>query len=246
MSEKFNLQWNDFQSTVLQSFKSIRADKDFLNVTLVTDDEVHIEAHKVILAASSPFLGNILKKSPHKHPLIYLSGISSINLNLILDYVYFGEVQLLQEQLDDFLLASSKLKISGLTGNEKEEEYDNTEGVLTDTFRETQEKEFHVQKQSMQPKRERPQKPHIVSRSLSSEGDTSAEELNTLLSEQMEKIDSVYICKVCQKTSKDKAYLGKHIEVHLEGLCFTCPECKQQFSSRESRRMHQKRTHTSF
>ena len=240
MSEKFNLKWNDFQSTVLQSFKSIRADKDFLNVTLVTDDEVHIEAHKVILAASSPFLGNILKKSPHKHPLIYLSGISLINLNLILDYVYFGEVQILQEQLDDFLLASSKLKISGLTGNEKEEEYDDTEVVLKDTFRETQMEEFYVQKQSMQSKRERPQKPHIVAKSLSSEGDTSVEELNTLLAEHMEKIDGVYTCKVCQKTAKDKTNLGKHIESHLEGLCFTCSDCQQKFRSRTALRLHKR------
>ena len=199
MSEKFNLKWNDFQSTVLQSFKSIRRDKDFLNVTLVTDDEIQIEAHKVILAASSPFLGNILKKSPHKHPLIYLSGISSINLSLILDYVYFGEVQLLQEQLDDFLLASSKLKISGLTGNEKEEEDEDKKYNLEDTFKETEEKGYDVQKQGMQRKRERLPKPHIVSKISTHEGDTSFEELNRLLSEQMEKIDGVYICKVCQK-----------------------------------------------
>ena len=150
MSEKFNLKWNDFKSTVLQSFKSIRADKDFLNVTLVTDDEVQMEAHKVILAASSPFLANILKKSPHKHPLIYLSGISSVNLNLILDYVYLGEVQLFQEQLDDFLLASSKLKISGLTGNENEEEYEDTKDVLKDTFTEAQDKDYFLPKQPMQ------------------------------------------------------------------------------------------------
>ena len=193
MSEKFNLKWNDFQSTVLQSFKSIRRDKDFLNVTLVTDDEIQIEAHKVILAASSPFLGDILKKSPHKHPLIYLSGISSINLSLILDYVYFGQVQLLQEQLDDFLLASSKLKISGLTGNEKEEEDEDKKYNLEDTFKETEEKGYDVQKQGMQ-HRERPPKPHIVSNSSTYEGDTSLEELNRLLSEQMEKIDGVYIC----------------------------------------------------
>ena len=210
MSEKFNLKWNDFQSTVLQSFKSIRRDKDFLNVTLVTDDEIQIEAHKVILAASSPFLGNILKKSPHKHPLIYLSGISSINLSLILDYVYFGEVQLLQEQLDDFLLASSKLQISGLTGNEKEEEEEDKKYNLEDTFKETEEKGYDVQKQGMQHK-ERPPKSHIVSNSSTYEGDTSFEELNRLLSEQMEKIDGVYICKVCQKTSKDKTNLGKHV-----------------------------------
>ena len=210
MSEKFNLKWNDFQSTVLQSFKSIRRDKDFLNVTLVTDDEIQIEAHKVILAASSPFLGNILKKSPHKHPLIYLSGISSINLSLILDYVYFGEVQLLQEQLDDFRLASAKLQISGLTGNEKEEEDEDKKYNLEDTFKETEEKGYDVQKQGMQHK-ERPPKSHIVSNSSTYEGDTSFEELNRLLSEQMEKIDGVYICKVCQKTSKDKTNLGKHV-----------------------------------
>ena len=237
MSEKFNLKWNDFKSTVLQSFKSIRADKDFLNVTLVTDDEVQMEAHKVILAASSPFLANILKKSPHKHPLIYLSGISSINLNLILDYVYFGEVQLLQEQLDDFLLASSKLKISGLTGNENNEEYEDEKDVLQDTLNETQEKEYLVQKPSMQPRRERP---HIVAKSSNSEGDTSIEELNLLLAEKMEKIDGIYTCKVCQKTSKDKTNLGKHIESHLEGLCFSCNECSQQFRSRMALRHHKR------
>ena len=239
MSEKFNLKWNDFQSTVLQSFKSIRADKDFLNVTLVTDDEVQIEAHKVILAASSPFLGNILKKSPHKHPLIYLSGISSINLNLILDYVYFGEVQLLQEELDDFLLASSKLKISGLTGNENEED---TKDVLSDTIDETQEDEYIAQKQTMRPKRERerPQKHHIVAKSSTSEGDTSIQELNRLLEEQTEKINGIYTCKVCQKTAKDKTNLGKHIESHLEGLCFSCNECQQQFRSREALRWHKR------
>ena len=235
MTEKFNLKWNDFQSTVLQSFKSIRTDKDFLNVTLVTDDEEHIEAHKVILAASSPFLGNILKKSPHKHPLIYLSGISSINLNLILDYVYFGEVQLLQEQLDDFLLASSKLKISGLTGNENEED---TKDVLHDTFKEAQENDYLAQKH---PKSERPQKHHIVAKSSTSEGgDTPIEELNRLLEEQTEKINGIYTCKVCQKTAKDKTNLGKHIESHLEGLCFSCNECPQQFRSREALRHHKR------
>ena len=239
MSEKFNLKWNDFQSTVLQSFKTIRADKDFLNVTLVTDDEVQIEAHKVILAASSPFLANILKKSPHKHPLIFLSGISSINLNLILDYVYFGEVQLLQEQLDDFLHASSKLKISGLTGtgNEEDNQYEDIKDVLDDTFNEAQERNYLAQKE---PKRERTKKPHIVAKNLTSEGDTSIEELNRLLEDQMEKIDGIYTCKVCQKTAKDKTNLGKHIESHLEGLCFSCNECSQQFRSRTALRHHKR------
>ena len=122
MSEKFNLHWNDFQSNILQTFKRIRKDKDFLNVTLVTEDEAQLEAHKVILSASSPFLENILKKSPHQHPMLFLSGISSFNLNLILDYVYFGEVQVHQDHLPEFLSSARKLQVSGLSNMEEVED----------------------------------------------------------------------------------------------------------------------------
>ncbi len=118
MSEKFNLHWSDFKSNLIQTFKRIRKDKDFLNVTLITEDEAQLEAHKVILSASSPFLENILKKSPHPHPMLFLSGISSYILNLILDYVYFGEVQVLQENLPEFLSSARKLKVSGLSNME--------------------------------------------------------------------------------------------------------------------------------
>ena len=40
-------------------------------------DGHQIEAHKVILAASSPFFQAILKKNKHTHPLIYLRGMKS-------------------------------------------------------------------------------------------------------------------------------------------------------------------------
>ena len=55
MSEKLCLQWNDFKQNVNSAFGSLRNDKDFTNVTLACEDGQEIEAHKVILAASSPF-----------------------------------------------------------------------------------------------------------------------------------------------------------------------------------------------
>ena len=56
MDEKFSLKWNDFQSTVSQSFGVLRKEKDFFDVTLVSDDEVQIPAHKlVLLYRLSPF-----------------------------------------------------------------------------------------------------------------------------------------------------------------------------------------------
>ena len=40
----------------------------------------------------------------------------------MLDYMYQGEVQIFQEQLDDFLIVAQKLQIGGLISNQKNEE----------------------------------------------------------------------------------------------------------------------------
>ena len=58
MSEKLCLKWNDFQENVNQAFSSLREDKDLSDVTLACEDGQQVEAHKVILAASSPFFQN--------------------------------------------------------------------------------------------------------------------------------------------------------------------------------------------
>ena len=118
--EKFDLKWNDFQMTISQYFKLLRDEKDFFDVTLVTDDHQQFKTHKIVLSACSGFFKPILKANVHSHPLIYLSGVDSSNLQLILNYIYEGEVQLYQEQLDLFLNVAQKLQISGLLGGNKE------------------------------------------------------------------------------------------------------------------------------
>ena len=94
MAEKYFLKWNDFQVNVSSSFKVLRQEKDFFDVTLVGDDERHIAAHKIILSSSSDFFKNILRKISHSNPLIYITGVNSSELKHVLDYIYEGEVQL--------------------------------------------------------------------------------------------------------------------------------------------------------
>ena len=94
MSEKLCLQWNDFQENIKSAFGNLREDKDFKDVTLVCEDGQQVEAHKVILAASSPFFEKILQRNKHPHPLIYLRGFHSQDLVAILDFLYFGEASL--------------------------------------------------------------------------------------------------------------------------------------------------------
>ena len=113
-SVELSISWNDFQSSMSSSFGNLRKEKELFDVTLVSDDEVQISAHKVVLAACSTFFKNTLKSGIHSHPLIFLSGISSLNINSLLEYIYEGKVAIHQEQLESFLETATKLKITSL------------------------------------------------------------------------------------------------------------------------------------
>ena len=103
MSEKLFLQWNDFQVNIKGAFGNFRKDENFNDVTLVCEDGKQIEAHKVILAVSSPFFQKLLGGNKHPHPLVYMKGIEFVHLLAILDFLYRGEANVLQENLDSFL-----------------------------------------------------------------------------------------------------------------------------------------------
>ena len=88
-SEKLCLQWNDFKDNISSSFGELREDRDLTDVTLACEDGQQVEAHKVILAASSPFFKDFLKRNKHNHPLIYMRGLKSEILLAIIDFLYF-------------------------------------------------------------------------------------------------------------------------------------------------------------
>ena len=119
-AEKFCLRWNDFESNISTAFKQLREDKDFFDVTLACEDE-QLEAHKVILAACSPFFRSILKRNRHEHPLLYLKGIKYTDLVAVLNFMYHGEVNVAQEDLDVFLALAQDLQIKGLTQKDEEQ-----------------------------------------------------------------------------------------------------------------------------
>ena len=77
MSEKLCLKWNDFKENVNAAFGNLREDCEFADVTLAFADGQQIEAHKVILAASSPFFQNLLSRN--KHPQSSLTDLHERN-----------------------------------------------------------------------------------------------------------------------------------------------------------------------
>jgi len=113
-SEKFCLRWNDFESNISVAFREIREEKDFFDVTLSVGDR-QVQAHKIILSACSPFFRGILRNNPHAHPLLYLKGVAFTDLTAVLNFMYHGEVNVAQEELNSFLAVAEDLKVKGLT-----------------------------------------------------------------------------------------------------------------------------------
>jgi len=116
-SEKFCLRWNDFESNISGAFRELRDDKDFFDVTIACEDE-QLQAHKVILSACSPFFRNILRRNQHQHPLLYLKGVKYTDLQSVLNFMYHGEVNVAQEELNSFLAVAEDLRVKGLTQNQ--------------------------------------------------------------------------------------------------------------------------------
>ena len=129
MTEKLCLQWNDFQENVKSAFGHLRGTNDFIDVTLACEGGRHIEAHKVILSASSPFFQRILKGIKHSHSLIYMKGMKSDDLTAIVDFLYFGEANVYQENLDSFLAIAEELQLKGLEGSKDQQESNEPEQI---------------------------------------------------------------------------------------------------------------------
>ena len=120
-SEKFCLRWNDFESNINEAFRDLRESNDFLDITLVCENE-QIQAHKVILSACSSFFRSMLRRNVHQHPLIYLKGIKFSDLQSVLNFMYQGEVSVAQEDLNSFLAVAEDLRVKGLTQNQTEKQ----------------------------------------------------------------------------------------------------------------------------
>jgi len=58
--QQFFLKWNDFQSNMVSSFKHLREEKSFTDVTLACEGQT-CKAHKMVLSACSPYFKTLLE-----------------------------------------------------------------------------------------------------------------------------------------------------------------------------------------
>ena len=255
MSEKLCLQWNDFQDNVKSAFGNLRESTDFADVTLACEDGHQIEAHKVVLGASSPFFQAILKRNKHSHPLIYMRGMKSVDLVAMVDFLYYGEANVYQENFDSFLKIAEELKLKGLGGTD---EYNKLKE--RDSYR----KPAQIEPNPISPRGQKmPTKGNIELEPVGNNA-VALLQTRTYFSGDLQQLDETVksmmetsrnlvsngkdqykgkMCKVCG-IEGHKSDIMRHIEAnHLEGVSIPCNHCEKKLKSRNSLRKHVSQYH---
>ena len=236
-TDKFCLKWSQFAENISQSYKEMREESTFFDVTLACDDDFQIEAHKVVLSASSTFFKNVLKKNQHSHPLIYMKGFNRKSVEEIIDFMYYGEVNVDQEDLNGFLTVAQELKVKGL---ENKENYVNEPSALQKV------KTDFVNMESEHEGYSFTAEDTIYSDKTITEMRTidtldEAEEFShegTIVNDMMERKDGLWVCTFCGKTSSLKRNLKRHTEIHLGAMAHPCTTCGKTYSSKNSLQKH--------
>ena len=117
---------SNFKRRVFDTFEEVRKSKELLDVTLSCGLGQHLEAHQLLLSSCSSVLRDLLRHTPHSHPLLLLQGVDFQviiildcllhdivlqELQSVVDFCYTGEVRVAQERLRGFMALASQFQV---------------------------------------------------------------------------------------------------------------------------------------
>ncbi|KAJ6640008.1 putative apoptosis-inducing factor 1, mitochondrial [Pseudolycoriella hygida] len=112
--EKISLSWLNQISRFRSTFSWLLHKGSLADVTLVAEGG-QIQAHRVILTASSTYFASIFISNPCQHPIVVLKDIEYNDLQMVVDLIYHGEVFVHRERIPKFLEAAKLLNVIKLT-----------------------------------------------------------------------------------------------------------------------------------
>jgi len=241
----FCLKWDDFMMNLGSIFSNLRSNNNFTDVTLACMDG-QVEAHKLVLAASSPFFASILV-NPHPHPLIYLKDIKITNLASLLDFMYHGRAEVARDNMQAFLATARDLQVKGLVEKQKHEDnktsrskYENNlveikEEVGEESCNDSFQEDWNVNK-LYDTKDDSIEEPAIKKW-------TDFEKFCTKAGRKGNKV--IYTCSLCGATKNDKGPAMEHVEsAHFKGtFSYPCKICGSVIKTKGAFRQHSKLKH---
>ena len=264
-SEGLILKWNDFEQNASFTFKSSKRNLEFSDVTLVSEDGQHIDAHKLIISSGCEFFSNLFNISKAGHTVVFMRGIQFEALSAIVDFIYSGETKIPSKDLNDFLTIADELKLKGLSKEKTLEDYENgikdstneadpikiersqhfanpkedlKEHVETFLNKEAFSKEALIKERDHVNDIDNVQLSDLISQITDGSKDVKAREVAMNL--MLASLGGRWTCPICENICKTKQSLRTHIEgLHCSReLSYTCNICERICRSKHALACH--------
>ena len=239
------------QSHLTSTLRKLYDDKSFTDVTIVCDDFTQLQAHKIVLSASSPKLRNLLSDNIHPSPVIFMMGINKQDLLSILQFIYFGECYIEHGRIENVLEIAQKLQIEDFLNISNKEEVIVGEAIQFDQQYCANENTIPGIKSNI----DEPPLTNKLEEQPSNSTETvlisvalSCKKCKFTTSEEMilqnhQETDHSYSCDKCAYNTETLKDLKKHQEYHHKNARFNCEQCGSLFSHYKSLKFHEMSIH---
>ena len=92
-NELVSISFKEFKNDFSLNFEALFENMKYADVTLVSEDNIQVKAHKAVLGASSPFLSNLFLTHSEPQPVVFMKGIRCKELRAVLEFMYVGRVK---------------------------------------------------------------------------------------------------------------------------------------------------------
>ena len=86
---------------------------EFSDVTLVSSDDKFIQAHRIFLNSQSSFFKKIFKLKSDRDIIIFLPNTSHEQLQSLLEYMYLGNIEIEENNLENFVQLGKQFGVKG-------------------------------------------------------------------------------------------------------------------------------------
>ena len=200
---------------------------------------------------------------------------SAMNLELdvetILNFIYSGATEVMEEELDQFLALARSLQVQGLSTQIPEQPKElglnarkkskprPNKDVVQIKSKESKTEPVEHKDNTMNKTVDEYSQSMIEEENASdivwykdaqeeSEGNKSYDSFNTSsvefdekVSELVDKSEVGWKCKECPYDRKSASHVREHVEMHITGFLLSCQSCDRRFSTKKSIRNHQRK-----
>ena len=235
-------------------YNELLESQEMSDVTLACDG-YEVGVHKTIISASSQFFREVIRKSKHVNPYIYIKGVSKETVETLIKFIYLGEATARTDNLENLVDAGNELKIFGIMedplatqnsgSNKKEKKKKSSVDKKNDTV--------HSEQNDTDLSDNSAADFVKIEQYELEEEDESKDESARLLKEIKKRItvhtddsgNEIHMCNVCNREFSNLRYTKLHIETHLEGFSHKCKFCDVVKRTKKSLWYHQSRYHKS-